>query len=61
MSSLTIDEVRQHVRQLETHIAATLNDFSDISGVAVEDLRILQVSRFGSATPTYVVQLEITL
>jgi hypothetical protein len=61
MSSLTVDELRRHKQQVEQHIAATLNDFSDISGVAIEDLRILPFSSFGSAIPTYIVQLEIAL
>lgn len=61
MSSLTVDELRQHVLQLEQHIAATLNDFSDISGVTVEDLRLFHVSRFGDTAPTYIINLEIAL
>ena len=61
MSSLTVDELRRHKQRLEQHIAATLSDFSDISGVAIEDLRIMPVSSFGSATPTYIVQIEIAL
>lgn len=61
MTTLTVTELRQHVQNLENHIAATLNDFSEITGVEVEDLTITPVSRFGAPTAAYYVQLKITL
>jgi len=61
MSSLTIDELRQHRQDLEQHIAAKLTDFTEISGLTVADVNITPIARLGSATPCYYVQLDISI
>lgn len=61
MSSLTIDELRQHKQDLERHIAATLTDFTELSGLTVVDVNITPITRLGFATPRYYVQLDISI
>jgi hypothetical protein len=61
MTDMTVTELRQQIQNLEHHITATLNDFSEITGTIVDDLTITPVSRFGSTATTYYVQLKITV
>jgi ribosomal protein L16 Arg81 hydroxylase len=61
MTTITVLELRQQIEQLEKHITATLNDFSEITGTTVDDLIITPVSRFGSSSTAYYVQLKITV
>lgn len=61
MSSLSIAELRAHSTNVEDHIARVLNDFSEITGVAVEALTITPASTADSFSTTYYVQLKITL
>ena len=61
MSSLSVDDLRAHATRVEDHIAAVLNDFSEITGVTVEALTITPASTADSFNATYYVQLQITL
>lgn len=61
MTTLTVPELRQHVQTLEQHIAATLNDFSDITGASIDDIAIIPISRYGAPSTNYYVQLKFTL
>jgi hypothetical protein len=53
--------LRAHSTNVEDHIARVLNDFSEITGVAVEALTITPASTADSFSTTYYVQLKITL
>jgi uncharacterized membrane protein YqiK len=61
MSSLTVDELRRHKQQVEQHIAATLNDFTELSGLTVEEVNITPIARYGFADPCYYVQLDVSI
>lgn len=61
MSSLSVGELRIHSTKVEDHIAEVLNDFSEITGVTVEALTITPASTTDSFSPTYYVQLKISL
>jgi hypothetical protein len=61
MSSLTVDELRQRIQDLEQHIAAKLNDFTELSGLTVEEVNITPIARYGFADPCYYVQLDVSI
>jgi predicted nucleic acid-binding protein len=61
MSSLTIDELRQHKQELEQHISAKLNDFTKLSGLTIEEVNITPIARYGFADPCYYVQLDVSI
>lgn len=61
MTTLTVTELRQHIQTLEQHIADTLNDFSEVTGVSVDDIVLAPVSRYGASFTTYYVKLNITI
>jgi hypothetical protein len=58
---LTVPELREHVQALEQHIAAALNDFSDITGTSVEDLKLIPIARYGHPTTRYYIQISISV
>ena len=61
MSSLSVGELRIHSTKVGDHIATVLNDFSEITDVTVEALTITPASIADSFSPTYYVQLKISL